>query len=66
MQCLTKDDAMQLASRIILFTKIYQALECADYPLSPQENYLMAMAAVYQQTGEYLGDLPNPSTHERA
>ena len=49
-----------------MFAKIYRALEFSEYPLSPQENYLMAMAAVYQQTGEYLGDLPNPSTHERA
>jgi hypothetical protein len=63
MKELTLDDALQHASRMCLFAKIYKALEFADHPLSAQENYLMAMAAVKQQTGDYVIGVPNPATH---
>lgn len=60
---LTAGDTLAMASRIMLFAKVYRALEYTENPLSAQEHFLMAMAAVKQQTGVYIGDLPNPETH---
>jgi hypothetical protein len=38
-------------------------LEASNDRFSPQENYLMAMAAVEQQSGKPISVVPNHITH---